>query len=45
MLSSLGGYLGRKSDGYPDPKNIWLDLQRMKDFVLAMEAYQNTNTV
>ena len=40
-LSSLGGYIGRKSDGPPGPKTIWIGLQRMRDFALAVQALNN----
>jgi hypothetical protein len=36
LIASLGGYLGRKHDGYPGPKAIWIGLQRMRDFVIAL---------
>jgi hypothetical protein len=38
--SSLGGYLGRKHDGPPGPKTMWIGLQRMRDFVIALEAWE-----
>jgi hypothetical protein len=38
MIASLGGFLGRKSDGIPGPQTLWIGLQRAADFVLAMEA-------
>lgn len=38
MIASLGGFLNRKTDGYPGTKTIWMGLQRVKDFVMAMEA-------
>jgi hypothetical protein len=38
MVASLGGFLNRKNDGYPGAKTIWIGLQRVKDFVMAMEA-------
>ncbi len=41
MLASLGGYIGRKSDGPPGPKTIWIGLQRMRDFALAAQALDN----
>lgn len=37
-LATLGGYLGRKGDGPPGPKAIWIGLQRTRDFVIAFEA-------
>jgi len=37
-VAGLGGYLARKGDGPPGPKTIWIGLQRVRDFVLAFEA-------
>jgi hypothetical protein len=31
MVASLGGFLGRKSDGEPGTKSMWLGLQRLDD--------------
>jgi len=31
MVASLGGFLGRKSDGEPGTKTMWLGLQRLED--------------
>jgi len=31
MVARLGGFLGRKSDGEPGTKSLWLGLQRMDD--------------
>ena len=38
MLASLGGHLNRKKDAPPGPKVIWIGLQRVRDFVLALNA-------
>jgi len=38
LLASLGGYIGRKNDGPPGPKTIWIGLQRMRDFALTAQA-------
>ncbi len=40
MIAKLGGFLGRKSDGYPGPKVMWTGMQRMKDFTLAWETFR-----
>jgi hypothetical protein len=40
MVASLGGYLARKNDPPPGPKTLWTGLQRLRDFVLSLEAYQ-----
>jgi len=31
MVASLGGFLGRKSDGEPGTKSLWLGIQRLDD--------------
>jgi len=31
MVASLGGFLGRKADGEPGTKSLWLGLQRLDD--------------
>ncbi|WPL14288.1 IS4 family transposase [Thiorhodovibrio litoralis] len=41
MVASLGGFLNRKSDGFPGPKTLWIGLQRIPDFVMALEAYRS----
>jgi hypothetical protein len=38
LVASLGGFLNRKSDGFPGPKTLWIGLQRAADFVLALEV-------
>jgi hypothetical protein len=38
LVAGLGGYLARKGDGPPGPKTIWIGLQSVRDFVLALEA-------
>ncbi len=40
-VASLGGYLGRKHDGPPGPKARWIGLQRLRDFVIAIDALQS----
>jgi hypothetical protein len=45
MVARLGGYLARKGDGPPGPKAIWIGLQRVRDFVLALEARENLRYV
>ena len=39
MIAGLGGYLGRKHDGPPGPKTMWIGLQRMRDFAAAWAAF------
>lgn len=38
MVASLGGFLNRKKDGEPGAKTVWIGLQRIKDFITAMDA-------
>lgn len=33
LVASFGGFLGRKGDGEPGPKTLWIGLQRLRDFV------------
>jgi hypothetical protein len=33
MVATLGGFLGRKSDGEPGTQTVWLGLQRLDDIV------------
>lgn len=40
MVARLGGHLGRKGDGPPGAKTLWIGLQRIRDFVLVLEAQQ-----
>jgi hypothetical protein len=41
MVAGLGGFLNRKSDGAPGPKTLWIGLQRVPDFVLALDAQRS----
>jgi hypothetical protein len=34
-IGQLGGFMGRKCDGYPGPMCIWRGLQRLKDIVIG----------
>ena len=35
MVASFGGFLGRKGDGHPGPKTIWIGLSRVQDFAFC----------
>src|SRR4051812_40815176 len=39
VVASLGGYLGRKGDGEPGPKAMWIGMQRMADLASAWRAH------
>lgn len=38
-IAELGGYLGRKHDGPPGPKAMWIGMQRMRDFAMAWKTF------
>lgn len=37
-IASLGGFLGRKSDGEPGTQTLWIGLQRLDDIVIMWHA-------
>lgn len=37
LIAQLGGFLGRKGDGEPGVKSIWLGMVRLRDFALTVE--------
>jgi hypothetical protein len=39
LIASLGGYLGRKHDGPPGPKTMWIGMQRMADLAEAWRTF------
>jgi hypothetical protein len=39
MVATLGGFLGRKGDGDPGPKHIWIGIQHMVHYACAWEAF------
>jgi hypothetical protein len=39
MVAQLGGFLGRKGDGEPGTKTLWLGLQRLDDITCAWCAF------
>jgi hypothetical protein len=45
MLAKLGGFLGRKHDGFPGPKAIWIGLQRLRDSMWAIQQYQTATSL
>jgi hypothetical protein len=38
LIASLGGFLGRKGDGKPDAKILWMGLQRTLDAASTIQA-------
>jgi len=41
MVASLGGFLGRNSDGEPGTKSLWLALQRLDDITTMWKVMTN----
>ena len=39
IIARLGGHLGRKHDGPPGPKAMWIGMQRMSDLALAWRTF------
>lgn len=39
MVASLGGFLGRKGDGEPGTKSLWLGLQRLDDITVTAKIF------
>jgi hypothetical protein len=39
MIAKLGGYNGRKHDGPPGPKAMWIAIRRITDFGLAWSTF------
>ena len=42
LIASLGGFLGRKGDGEPGVKTLWLGLQRIADFASGLRYARAT---
>jgi len=42
-IASFGGFLGRKSDGFPGPQSLWIGLQRVRDFAEVIAAQRAIN--
>ena len=36
IIAMFGGFIGRKSDGFPGAQTLWLGLQRVRDFEIAL---------
>ena len=44
LIASLGGFLGRKSDGEPGAKTIWIGLQRTMDAAFMIQALRTEDS-
>jgi len=36
LIAGFGGFLGRKRDGHPGPKTLWIGLQRVREFAIGI---------
>ena len=41
MVGNLGGFLGRKSDGEPGIKSMWIGIRRLADITSTFSLAQN----
>jgi hypothetical protein len=41
LVASLGGFLGRKGDGEPGAKTIWIGMQRTMDAAFTIQALRD----
>ena len=44
LIASLGGFLGRKSDGEPGAKTIWIGMQRTMDAAFMIQALRTEDS-
>jgi len=41
MLRRIGGFIGRKNDGYPGVKTIWQDVIKLLDMLEYADTFSN----
>jgi len=41
MIAQLGGFLGRKGDGFPGVKVLWRGFRRLNDFFIAYQIFKD----
>ncbi|WP_373452896.1 IS4 family transposase [Caballeronia sordidicola] len=44
LIESLGGFLGRKSDGEPSAKSLWIGMQRTMDAASTIQALREDDS-
>lgn len=44
VIAGFGGFLGRKGDGEPGAKTLWIGLQRVMDFALGIRAMREAES-
>lgn len=45
LIATLGGFLGRKGDGEPGVKTLWLGLQRVADFGIGLRSARELGAI
>ena len=43
IVAGFGGFIGRKGDGFPGPKTLWIGLQRVHDFAWAIQCQKEVD--
>jgi hypothetical protein len=38
IIAKIGGFIGRKNDGEPGPKTIWAGMEKIQQFITALNA-------
>lgn len=38
IIARFGGFLARKSDGYPTPKQIWEGIETVRHYAIGIEV-------
>lgn len=41
IIAGFGGFLGRKSDGFPGVQTLWIGLHRVRGFVIALKVQKD----
>lgn len=44
VIAGFGGFLGRKGDGEPGAKTLWIGLQRVMDFTMGIRAMRESQS-
>lgn len=44
LIAGFGGFLGRKGDGEPGAKTLWIGLQRVMDFAMGIRAMRESQS-
>lgn len=44
VIARFGGFLGRKSDGHPGSKALWIDLQRVREWAIGIAVAKESSS-